>query len=282
MKTGGVRREIVILGLGHVGASLAAALSIRGWKVWGWDKSAAAVRYCRKEGWVYHVVRSGIDIQTHNLLCVVALPEIAVHDVKLKELLVHLPHGTIVTDVFSSKSAGVQELAHICGMHGLRYGWSHPLAGREGRGAASADPAIFNGAHVLIDSNAPTAVRSELTRFWRALDCGVDAISTANHQKQMAMGSHLMHVLAYSLMHVLEEGKKPSPSVLGVTRVAKSNPDAWASILASNSREVQVAVTRLIRGLKKTSTLLKAGDTAALAKYLAEAQRLRIKLEEKS
>ncbi len=279
MKTGGVRREIVILGLGHIGASLAAALSVRGWKVWGWDKSAATLRLCRREGWVYHVVRGNLEVQTHNLLCVVALPELAVHDAKFKELLAQLPHGTIVTDVFSSKAVGTRELARMCSNHGLRFAWSHPLAGREGRGAASADASIFSGASVLIDSAAPTAVRSELTRFWRALDCTVEILSTTAHQKRMAMGSHLMHVLAYSLMHVMGETKTPSPSVLGVTRVAKSNPEAWASILSSNSKEVAQAVSALLTGLKKTSALIQGGDLEALTKHLAEAQRLRLKLE---
>ncbi|MBI3556334.1 MAG: histidinol-phosphate transaminase [Deltaproteobacteria bacterium] len=245
-----------------------------------------ALRFCRKEGWVYHVARADLEVQTYNLLCVVALPEavMALRDAKVKEMISRLPSNTIVTDVFSSKSRGTLELARLCAAHGLRFGWSHPLAGREGSGAASADPAIFSGALVLVDSGAPTTVRSELTRFWQALDCKVELLSTAVHQKRMAMGSHLMHVLAYSLMHVLEKdgegcGKSASPSVLGITRVAKSNPDAWASILFSNRKEVLSAVTCLIQGLRKTSALLKAGDTQALTKYLAEAQRLRLQLE---
>ncbi|MBI3544710.1 MAG: prephenate dehydrogenase [Deltaproteobacteria bacterium] len=270
-----------MLGLGHIGASLASALSTRGWKVWGWDRDAASVRYARKEGWLYHVARPDMEIDTHNLICVIALPESAVGDPKLSKMLSHLPSGTIVTEVFSSKGKGTVVLERECAALGLRFGWSHPLAGREGNGVASADPGIFAGATVLVDALAPAAVRADLARLWKGIGCSVELMSTEHHQRHMAAGSHLMHALAYSLMHALGGPKSASPSVLSTTRVAKSSPEAWAVILASNSEEVTASIERLRKELGKVSRLVHKGDGRSLFKYLAEGQRLRLKLEEK-
>lgn len=282
LNAGRVRREAVLFGLGHIGASLAGALAGRGWKSWGWDRNAAAVRYCRERGWLAGALGAKPEFESHNLLCLIALPEAAVDDPKLAAMLARLPAGTIVTDLFSSKGEASAALRRTCGDLGLRYGWSHPLAGREGSGAASADPLIFERARVLVDAGAPADVRAELARFWKGLGCVVEHVTTAEHQKRMACGSHLMHVLAFSLMHAIGDTPAATPSVLGATRVAKSNPEAWASILISNRESVAASVDRLQSQLKKVTRLLRSTRGRALLQYLLEAQRRRLRLEEEA
>lgn len=294
--------DVVVLGLGHIGASLAARLSGRGVRVWGWDKNPESARFCRSRGWLCGVLSSPLESGRanrsggkrvecsvefeHGAICVVALPESAVRDTRFCELLSTLPRYAIVTDVFSSKGRGTAELKRLCAQYGLRAAWTHPLAGREGSGVASADPTIFEEALVLIERGAPRALRSELERFWQSVGCRVEAVSTAEHQKRMARGSHLMHVLAYSLVHAFRNGAAgaglrsvASPSVLGATRVAKSDPEAWSAILLSNSREVLAAVRGLSAELEKSSRLIKRGNGAALAKHLASAQKARLAME---
>lgn len=280
---GAVRRQAVVLGLGHIGASLAVALASRGWKVLGWDRSRAAIRYCCDEGWISPIEKDALgELQAHNLICVVALPEHAVGDAKFVQMLGKLPPGTIVTDVFSSKGQGTEALGALCASKGLRHGWSHPLAGREGQGAASADASIFNGACVLIDAQASAMVRAELTKFWQgAAGCRTELVTTEIHQKRMAAGSHLMHAVAFSLMHAIERDDAASPSVLGMTRVAKSSPVAWAEILRSNRDELEASLARLSRELERIVPLLRKNDGKLLEKYLMESRRLRIKMESK-
>lgn len=268
----------MILGLGHIGASLASALSMRGWKVWGWDKSTAAIRYCRKKGWIYHVARLRSAIGS-GLVCVVALPETALEDRTVALFLAQLPRGTIVTDVFSSKGQASRRLARMCAARGLRYGWSHPLAGREGKGAASADASVFAGACVLLDAGMPTAVRGELSRFWRIVGCKVEAISTDAHQRKMAAGSHLVHFVAYSMIRAIGGEAAVSPSVLSATRVAKSDPEAWSVIMLSNRDKLAVSVEKLRRELAKALVLLRGGRIRTFRNYLARAQKLRVKME---
>lgn len=264
------------MGLGHIGASLAAKLSSEGWGVWGWDKSAAAVKHCQRKKWLYQV--AGVD----NLpsrgceLCIVATPESAVDDAAFLKILKNLPKHMIVSDVFSSKGAATKRLGAHCKSLRLKFAWSHPLAGREGQGAESSDAAIFKNAVVLVDASASAALR--VAKFWKSMGCKVEKVSTSTHQKSLALGSHLMHVIAYSSVRVVDRGARLSPSVLGVTRVARSNAVAWAGILLSNQLEVSKAVRAFSRELDGLLRLIESGDEGGLRSRLLGAQRLREKI----
>lgn len=276
------KRQILILGLGHIGASLAARLAREGWGVWGWDKDPVALAHSRRRGWIYHVAGAESVPGPAAKLCVVALPERAVESAELVAMLAGLSRGTIVTDVFSSKGAATRRLAERCKALGLRYVWSHPLAGREGSGAASADPEIFQQATVIVDSKARAADRRAVVSFWRGLGCEIELMSADEHQKSMARGSHLMHVLAFAAARVVAEGGRVSPSVLSATRVACSSPEAWAEILRSNGDELAQAIGHFERELKAVSKLLRVSKPDRLRDYLSQARKLRLKMENRS
>lgn len=272
------KRQILILGLGHIGASLAANLSRAGWGVWGWDKNPQALAHCRRKAWIYHVAGPESLPSRAAKLCVVAVPEGAVEDRELLKMLKGLPRGTIVTDLFSSKAEGTRVLAKRCRALGLRHVWSHPLAGREGSGASSADPNLFKGATVLIEKSGDRASLRAVSAFWRTLECRVEFMTAGEHQKSMAQGSHLMHVIAFSATNVAARGGRVSPSVLSATRVAQSNPELWAEILSSNKAEVLRATAQLQSELKKLAALIRGSKRARLRNYLSQAQKLRLKM----
>jgi prephenate dehydrogenase len=276
-----VKKSVLILGLGHIGASLAARLSSKGWRVLGWDKSAAAVKLCRRKGWIAGVwaPASRAGRPQNPGLCLIALPETAIGDRSLLRALARLERGTLVSDVFSSKGAAVAKLQAACASNGLRYAWSHPLAGREGQGAASADPTIFEGAACVLDSGAPARARRELAAFWRAVGCRVEYMSRQKHQRLMASGTHLMHVLAFAVAHAVGRHGKVTPSVLGVTRVAKSSPEGWAAILASNRKEVAAASRALAREITRMAALVQSGRSRELERYLRAARSARVRME---
>lgn len=237
------RPELRILGLGHIGASLAARATSKGYRVSGWDRDTSAVRLCRRRGWI-------VD-ELEARLCVVAVPEGAVQSAELVEALEGLRPGSVVTDVFSSKGEATHALARICRGLGLHFAWSHPLAGREVRGARSAEPKIFESAVVLVDASGDRVARETAERFWRTLGCRVERQSTARHQKELARGSHLAHVIAFAFSRVVKKGGRATPSVLSATRVAKSDPKAWAEIWASNRSEVIKAIRLFEDELKR-------------------------------
>lgn len=274
MKT---QKQIMILGLGHIGASLAAKLSKDGWRVWGWDKNVATMKYCLRKKWVHDVVGADNMPARECGLCVLALPEDAVYDETFLPLLRSLPKHIVITDVFSSKGAATRRLNALCKSLALKSAWSHPLAGREGSGAASADAQIFKNAVVLVD--AGSKVNSRVASFWKSVGCRVEKISTRGHQKSIALGSHLMHVIAYSSVRVVARGARLSPSVMGTTRVARSNPVAWTNILLSNQLEVTRAIRVFSRELDRLAKLIESGDAGGLQARLTGARRLREKIE---
>src|SRR4051812_34521960 len=111
------RPELRILGLGHIGASLAARARAKGYQVSGMDRDVAAVRYCRAKRWIGQADKP--------MLCVVAVPEKAVQSADFVSALEALPRGSVVTEVFSSKGEGTRVLARLCRGLGLRFTWSH-------------------------------------------------------------------------------------------------------------------------------------------------------------
>jgi prephenate dehydrogenase len=231
-----------------------------------------------RKGWI---AGSAVDREARSAaLCVVAVPESAAMSAQVRSFLAVVDRSTVVTDVFSSKGDATKAIQGFCRARGLRFGWSHPLAGREGSGAASADARVFDGATVVIDSKSSSDVKAALERLWRSQGCRIERMSTREHQKSMGHGSHLMHAVAFALSKVVARGGgRPSPSVMGATRVASSKPEAWSEILVSNRRETVKALASLERELKGVAKLLREKKVTHLVRYLATGRRARLELQ---
>ncbi len=152
----------------------------------------------------------------------------------------HLADHALVTDVASVKGHAVTAVEERLAGHGAFVG-GHPMAGSENSGVEAADPTLFQGATWLL---TPTPATRDgdfalLAGHVVALGARVLAVSPEEHDRLVAVASHLPQILASVLMdYAAQLDGAPLRVAAGgfrdVTRVAASDPDLWVGILEDN------------------------------------------------
>jgi prephenate dehydrogenase len=180
-----------------------------------------------------------------------------------------LKPGALVTDAGSTKSRIVAQAASSLPPRSFLGG--HPMAGKATRGASEGDASLFTNRPWLLTpesadhlSDAPAAWLLDVIRAVGAVPL---ILSPSEHDRLVAASSHLPQLLSTALAAALDARTDEvsvracaGPGLHDTTRLALSNYDVWADILATNTAEI----------------------AAALDIYLAELQSIRARLDDPS
>ena len=123
------------------------------------------------------------------------------------------------------------------------------MAGREVSGPAAASAALFRGAAwALITDDASDSDVDEVAAVVSLLGARPLRMTAEEHDRAVAVISHLPQVLAAALVREAMQSTDALGLAAGsfrdLTRVAASDPDAWAGVLIAN----RAMVTSSIRG----------------------------------
>ena len=165
--------------------------------------------------------------------------------------------GTLITDAGSTK-AGIVEKARAA-IHSAQFLGGHPMAGKETRGAKSAEAGLFRGRTYFLTprevSELETPVAASFVGWLRKMGASVAPISPAAHDHLVAHTSHLPQLLPTALAVHLSEALGAAartgagPGLLDMSRLAMSSYDIWDDILRTNSQEIIAAIDSLQRTL---------------------------------
>lgn len=190
-------------------------------------------------------------------------------------LATHLPPGAVVTDVGSVKTPIVAALGPV---FPGRFVGGHPMAGRERGGFGMARADLFEGALCLLTPGADAAPEAvaRVETLWRTLGCrAVRHVSPAEHDRAVALVSHLPHLLAGALLAVTDPAARAcaGPGFRDSTRLAAGPPELWKEILSLNRPAVKDALLALAGELRRLADGPLSGPDgeAELADYLRRA-----------
>lgn len=186
--------------------------------------------------------------------------------------------GTLITDAGSTKNAIVQNVEGRL-PEGVDFVGSHPLAGSEKRGPEHARADLFEG-RLTIVTPTPRTNPEALERtvdFWRSLGSSVKVMSPEEHDRGLALTSHLPHLLASALAGILPEElyELTATGFRDTTRVAAGDPSIWTGIFTQNRTAVLDVLRRLTIQLAQFREALEQGDAAAMDSLLAQGKQVR-------
>ena len=173
----------------------------------------------------------------------------------------HVPANALVTDIGSVK-AGIVEAGNR--WFGSRFVGGHPMAGSERSGVEAADAAIFAGAAWAIvspeNASSPNAdgvnacmsdadsVR-RLTEFVRALGARPIRLDALQHDRIVALVSHLPHLLSFAFADTVATSPDPElardmagGSFRDFARVSAADRTLWDGIFADNRKALLAAL----------------------------------------
>lgn len=271
--------NVCIVGVGLLGGSLALALKQRrlASRIIGTDRLPALLGR--------GVERGLLDVAEPDLGKAVAAADVVVFctpvDAIAAQVLSAAPEcrpGTLLTDVGSTKRAIV---AAVEGKlpPGIDFVGGHPLAGSEKSGPEYARLDLFEGRLVLLTpmaTTSPAAVEHART-FWLALGARVETIDPAEHDRALALTSHLPHLVASALAGVLPEAWRhlTATGFRDTTRLASSNPEMWRAIFMHNREHVLEAIDRFGTQFAALRSAIEGGDIAELERLLEESRQVR-------
>jgi prephenate dehydrogenase len=258
-----------------MGASVGCALRAAGWHVTGRDGRAEVSARALELGALDAV---GVDPDAE--LVVVAVPVGAVPDTAREALTQH--PGAAVTDVGSVKAPIVAEVADP------RFVGGHPMAGSEQDGVEGADASMFSGAVWVLtpDDHTDPAAFTLVHSVVSTLGADVVTLDPADHDRIVAMISHVPHLTAVTLMRLAATRSQEHAAVLrlaaggfrDMTRVAAGHPGIWPDICADNRDAICAVLDDLIAELGALRDTVGRSDRDALLGRLEEARTARLNL----
>lgn len=197
----------------------------------------------------------------------------------------------ILTDVGSVKSEIFRELDRRIPANewppNIVFCGSHPIAGSQLSGPTAARADLFDGALTVLSPHFPTggeaprpsfrraSAERTLERFWERLGSRTVWLDAAEHDRILAVTSHLPHLLSASLAALISDAERPfgGTGFADMTRLAAGNPEIWADIFDMNRESVLQALERLEEILSHAASVLRSGDRENVRNLLEEARK---------
>ena len=268
--TSRISGEVRIIGAGLLGTSIGLALSKLGVDVSVEDLSPAVQSLSID----YGAGRRPAEDDSPALVIVCVPPDVTAEVVA--KALRDFEHAT-VTDVASVKTAILSDLKQAK-VDLSRYVGSHPMAGRERGGAASARSDLFMGRVWVITPTAESTSQAQrqIEDLARDLGSAVVTLTAEEHDRAVAVVSHVPQILSSLTASMLVNAAEQDVNLAGqgirdTTRIAASDAKLWLQILTANSQEVNSVLKRFQSELSKVIAALDKADAPGALSAINEA-----------
>ena len=138
---------------------------------------------------------------------------------------------------------------------------THPIAGNEFSGPMASKENLFNGRiQILCETNK---TRPDLLKWaesiFNLMGMKIRYMNPEEHDKKMAIVSHLSHISSFMLGKTVMESEKNNQNILdfagsgfeSTVRLAKSSPEMWSSIFKDNRKNILEILNAYIENLKQ-------------------------------
>jgi prephenate dehydrogenase len=270
---------VVVVGVGLIGGSVAAARRRvdANCRIIGLGRNQQRLDAAQAAGLIDQGVTSPSDLPLQGrVLVVVCLPVDMVADAVCDMAALSGP-DVLFTDAGSVKRRICEAVAK-CPEASARFVGAHPIAGGEQTGFEAASATLFeNRCCVVTTDNAPSSQVERVVSFWRSLGSNVHVMDASQHDRVVAVTSHLPHLLASVTAMMLSPADLPfaGTGFRDTTRVAAGDAELWTQILLGNSECVLPALVRAGERLEQLTALIQSRDREQLRALLEEAAKLR-------
>lgn len=270
--------RIVIVGLGLIGGSLAAALRQAGVGqqdddsvILACDPDAGEIRRGMDMGLIDNGSTCLGDVLDGATLVVLAVPVLAMSSVMkaLAGYLSRMAPDVVITDVGSTKATIREAAIEAFGKLPKRLVLGHPIAGSEKSGVTASNPDLYRDHKVILTPEQDTDEKAQklVETMWCMTGAEVLYMGVERHDQVLARTSHLPHLLAFSLVDTLarqderlEIFRYAAGGFRDFTRIAGSDPVMWRDIFQANRDAVLDALDDFENGLALLREAVIQGD----------------------
>ena len=287
-KTDGVLfQRLALIGIGHIGSSLARAIKRQGNLVGHLaitDLDEPARARAKELGLADSIHGEPADAVA-DADCVILCTPIGTYRAISKAMAPHLKPGCIVSDVGSVKRAPIRDMGPNL-PDTVHFVPGHPIAGTEHSGPESGFAELFDGRYWLLTpppGTDPEAI-ALLRQLYEAIGAIVEEMEADYHDKVLAVTSHVPHLIAYTIVgtavdleqHLQNDVIRFSAGGFrDFTRIAGSNPVMWRDIFLNNREAVLEILQRFTEDLTALQRAIRWGEGQTLQDLFTRTQAIR-------
>lgn len=277
--TGSRTPQACIIGLGLIGGSWAGALARLGWTVCAVDRDEQSLDTAKSIGWIkkgWTKIPEKVDAD----LIILALPISLLSD-SFSQISERVPAGSLITDVGSIK----KEICERSGrLQNAYFIGGHPMAGSERHGFPAAHPDLFKGYPYVLTphTHCPEVVIKSFSELLQGLGATVIFREHEEHDREVAMVSHVPHLLALALALAASEGfpvgepiELAGRSFRDFTRLVDSSPEMWRDILIRNAPAVLSSLEIWEEKIQEIRDKIQNSDGEGIMNVFERAQQAR-------
>jgi prephenate dehydrogenase len=279
---GGSMKTMCLIGVGHIGGSLALALKKAGMvsRVIGVDINNKHLDQAKGLGLIdeYATLADGVNSADLVVLAVPVNSMVAV----LPQVLDMVDKQTVI-DVGSTKATilkGVRDHPHRG-----NFVATHPMAGTEFSGPEAALADLFeNKTCVLVETEKSDPGKvEEIIEMYSRLNMRLVYLDPDSHDLHTAYVSHISHISSFALALTVLAKEKDENQIFelasggfsSTVRLAKSSPDMWTPIFEQNRDNVLDVLDEHINTLSRFRSLLIKKDFTTFKKLIQEANQIK-------
>jgi len=274
--------RLVVIGVGLIGGSLAAALKRKQavGEVVGVGRNLENLQTALDRGLIDRFEQNPAKAVQDADLVLLATPVCSTAGI-LEKIKNHVPDSAILTDVGSIKQEVINAVKSVYGFLPGRFVPGHPIAGAEKSGAAAADADLFLHRKVVLTPEPETDPQALefIRRMWRLTGAQVSEMPAQSHDEIFAATSHLPHMLAYALVSYLLHADNDrgffnyaAGGFADFTRIASSDPAMWRDVALCNRDALLDAVSGFEQTLSRLKAMIEQGDGSGLYELFDEAK----------
>ena len=278
--------EVLIIGMGLIGSSIARAVRLRGiaTRLVACDAAPDVLTRVRDLGIADDITSDAAQGASSADLIIFAVP-VGANEAVARQIAAQVRPGTIVSDTGSVKGDVIAAISpHL--PDGVQLVPAHPVAGTEYSGPDAGFATLFQNRWCIItpppgtDENAIANVRA----FWEALGSNVETMSAEHHDLVLAITSHVPHLIAYNIVGTADDLEAVTQSEVikfsaggfrDFTRIAASDPTMWRDVFLHNKSAVLEMLGRFTEDLIALQRRIRHEDGDGLFELFTRTRAIR-------
>lgn len=279
--------RLVLIGVGHIGASIAGALRLHPGTVRQLvitDANPVHLQRARELGLGDEYEADAIAAVKGADGVILCTP-VGSFATIAAQIGPHLQTGCILSDVGSTKQSVIRDVMPFL-PPGVSFVPAHPMAGTEFSGPDAGVPDLFEGRWCLLVplEGVEAAAVEKIASLWQSFGSRTARMDAAHHDRVLAIVSHLPHLIAFTICGTADDlADETREEVLefaasgfrDFTRIAASDPVMWRDVFINNKDALLEMFSRFSEDAQAMARAVRWGDTNYIEDKIKRGRKIR-------
>ena len=283
-------KQTTLIGIGLIGSSIARAIKKKNLskRICIFSRSQKTINKAKKLK-LGNIYTTHLKQSVKNSDLVILCTPLSTYETILKKISNNIMPNAILSDVGSVKLS-VDKIFSKFLNKGFYIIPAHPIAGTEKSGPEAGFAELFVRRWCVLtpSSNYDKKSLNKIQKLWINLGSKTFIMKPENHDKILALTSHMPHLISYSIVSsVLNINAKEKSKVIkfsaggfrDFTRIASSDAIMWKDIFLNNKKNLLKTVKEFEKSLNLIKNLVKRDKSKELLNIFSKTKQIRKLIE---